>query len=93
MKFSKLELPFLTFIELSKSVLPGGYQFFWKAEIACTGLVIRTWLGDHLGKPFGKCEVVVIASNDCQRECPVQEMWQRAMEKIEEQDFIIVNGN
>ena len=87
------DFPFCQSIELTKPVPKGGHHFYWKAEIENAGLIIRTWLGDNNGAPFDGYAVRTIASHECQDKNPIQEMWRRAMDKIERQDFIIVNGN
>ena len=87
------DFPFCQSIELTKAVPKGGHHFYWKAEIENAGLIIRTWLGDNSGTPFDGYAVRTIASHECLDKNPIQEMWRRAMDKIERQDFIIVNGN
>jgi hypothetical protein len=90
---AQYDFPFYHSIELTKAIPKGGHHFYWKAEIENAGLIIRTWFGDNRGTPFDGYAVRTIASHECQDKNPIQEMWRRAMDKIEQQDFIIVNGN
>ncbi len=92
MFFRKLVFPFFQSIELRKPVKMACTHYHWKAEIEDSTLTIRTWLGDDRGTPFRGCAVKTIANHECQDNNPVHEMWRRALDKIERQDFIIVNG-
>lgn len=92
MEYSADEFPFLQCVELAKPTPLGDHQFYWKAEIANNVLTICTWFGDNCGASKGYV-VETIAHHACHEKNPCREMWRRAMDKIDRQGFIIVNGN
>lgn len=87
------DFPFRQSIELAKEIPLTGFRYHWKAEVDALGLTIRIWLGGIDGVPFQTCVTRIIKSQQCKNKNPVQEMWRRVLEKIDRQDFIIVNGN
>jgi len=93
MELAQLDFPFCQSIELAKQIPTTGFRYHWKAEADSFGLTIRIWLGDTEGVPFQTCITRTIKSQECKNESPIQEMWRRVLEKIDRQDFIIVNGN
>lgn len=80
--------PFMQTIELMKPI-SSGKSIYWKAEATKDTLTVCTWCGDD------QCQGRVLntlPSNQCLDDDPVQEMWRRATDKLEKQNFHFING-
>lgn len=81
-------LPFARSIELHKTV-PNGKTIRWKAEASPDALTICIWCPES---EHGRVRIT-LPYRKCHDDDPVQEMWQRATLKLEQQHFHFVNGD
>jgi len=93
MDIAQADFPFRQSIELAKQVPETGLHYHWKAEVNALGLIISMWLGGVDGTPFERSVTRTIKNQECKHESPMLEMWHRVLVKIDQQNFIIVNGN
>lgn len=80
--------PFTQTIELMKPV-PDGKAVYWKAQASQDALTVCLWCEDE---PEHARTTQQIPCDDCVDKDPVQEMWRRAADKLEQLSYHFING-